>query len=98
MKEEVKTVYQVVKYRLLDGESDVIKVGMTFSEDYTAVESILRYLSTYKDGEVEFYDYEDDDEELTWLFDDSIYVKKIASYEFCKGVTHCYGIYAIVLE
>ena len=98
MKEEVKTVYQVVKYRLFDGDSDVIKVGMTFSEDYAAVESILRYLSTYKDAEVEFYDYEDVDEELTWLFDDSIYVKRIVSYEFCQGVTYCYGIYAIVLE
>lgn len=98
MKEEVRTVYQVVKYRLFDGDSDVIKVGMTFSEDYAAVEWILRYLSTYKDDKVEFYDYEDVDEELTWLFDDRIYVKKIASYEFCKGVTHCYGIYAIVLE
>lgn len=98
MKEEVKTVYQVVKYRLFDGDSDVIKVGMTFSEDYAAVESILSNLSTYKDGEVELYDYEDVDDELTWLFDDSIYVKKIASYEFVKGVTYCYGIYAIVLE
>lgn len=98
MKEEVKTVYQVIKYRLLDGDSDVVKVGMTFSEDYAAVESVLRYLSTYKDAEVEFYDYEDADEELTWLFDDSIYVKKIASYELSKGLTYCYGIYAIVLE
>ena len=98
MKGEVKTVYQVVKYRLFDGDSDVIKVCMTFSEDYAAVEWILRYLSNYKDGEVELYDYEDVDEELTWLFDDRIYVKKIASYEFCNGVTFCYGIYAIVLE
>ena len=98
MKEEVKTVYQVVKYRLFDGDSDVIKVGKTFSEDYAAVESILSNLSTYKDDELELYDYESVDEELTWLFDDSIYVKKIVSYEFCKGVTHCYGIYAIVLE
>lgn len=98
MKEEVKTVYQVVKYRLFDGDSDVIGLGKTFSDDDAAVQSILSYFSIYKYDEVEIYDYEDVDEELTWLFNDRIYVRKIASYEFSKGVIYCYGIYAIVLQ
>lgn len=98
MKEEVRTVYQVVKYRLWDGDSDVIRVGKTYSEDYAAVESILSFLSICKDDEVEVFDYEDADEELTWLFDDSIYVKKIASYDSGNGLIYRFGVYAIELQ
>lgn len=98
MKEEVRTVYQVVKYRLCDGDSDVIRVGKTYSEDYAAVEAILSFISSYKDDEVEVYDFEDADEELTWLFDDSIYVKKIASYDGGNGLIYRFGVYAIELQ
>lgn len=98
MKEEVRIVYQVVKYRLCDGDSDVIRVGKTYRDDYAAVEAILSFLSIYKDDEVEVFDYEDSDEELTWLFDESIYVKKIASYYGENGFIYRFGVYVIELQ
>lgn len=84
-------VYQVVKYRILDGDSDIINVYGTFSDYDVAVAVIVGFFRISKFVDIEFSDLNGVVKELTYLFDSSVEVIRIASYgdenqKFCFGI------------
>ena len=84
-------VYQVVKYRICDGDSDIIQVYDTFSNYADAVACIVGLCLNIKFVDIEYNDLNEVVKELTFFFCSSVQVIRIASYgddtlKFCFGI------------
>lgn len=84
-------VYQVVEYRIWDGDSDIIHVYDSFSNYADAVAGIVGFCLNTKFADIEYNDLNEVVKELTYLFDSSVEVIRIASYgddtlKFCFGI------------
>lgn len=84
-------VYQVVKYRICDGDSYIINVYGTFSNYDVAVAVIVGFFHISNFANIEFNDLNEVVKELTYLFNSSVEVIRIASYgdenqKFCFGI------------
>lgn len=84
-------VYQVVKYRIWDGDSDIIHVYDTFLNYADAVAGVVGFCLNTKFADIEYNDLNEVVKEQTCLFDSSVQVIRIASYgddilQFCFGI------------
>lgn len=90
-------VYQVVKYRICDGDSDIINVYGTFSDYDVAVAGIVGFCQSVKFADIEYNYLNERVKELTYLFYSSVEVIRIASY--CdKNLKFCFGILKIEIR
>lgn len=90
-------VYQVVKYRICDGDSDIIHVYDSFSNYADAVAGIVGFCLNTKFTDIEYNDLNDELKELTYLFDSCVQVRRIASYGD-ENLKYCFGILKIELK
>lgn len=90
-------VYQVVKYRIWFGDSDIINVYGTFSNYDVAVAGVVGFCHNIKFADIEFNDLNEVVKELTYLFDSSVEVIRIASYGY-DNLKFCFGILEIELR
>lgn len=90
-------VYQVVKYRIWDGDSDIINVYGTFSDYDVAVAGIVGLCQSVKFADIEFSNSNGAVIDMTYLFDSSVEVIRIASYGD-ENLKFCFGILIIELR
>ena len=93
-------VYQVVKYRILDGDSDIINIYDSYSNYADAVACIVGFCLNTKFADIEYNDLNEVVKELTYLFDSSVQVRRIASYASYvdENLKYCFGILKIELK
>lgn len=90
-------VYQVVKYRIWDGDSDIIHVYDTFANYADAVAGIVGFCLNTEFADIEYNDLNEVVKEQTCLFDSSVQVIRIASYGD-DALKFCFGILKIELK
>ena len=90
-------VYQVVLYRIWNGDSDIINIYDSFSNYSDAVAGIVGLCLSTKFADIEYNDLNDQLKDLTYLFDNSVEVKRIASYGD-ENFKYCFGILKIELK
>lgn len=90
-------VYQVVKYRICDGDSDIINVYGTFSDYDVAVTAIVGFFRISKFVDIEFSNLNGAVIDMTYLFDSPVEVIRIASY-VDENQKFCFGILIIELR